>query len=194
MFLRKAPSFRTFFGKGFLFNKKLMALFIFISLSVNGYAPSAAEVSKYSFVMAVITVTQKVAVQIIEKCDLSIADLSSSICQGFFRILDKTPINQKGHENEQGEENSPIGNVEGIIIKQAIFNEKVKVSKESVVFLNLANGISFEKTGINFTNAGNAFLYGIVLLFLIFIAAILQRKKLNEIENKINIYRKAIPV
>ena len=64
MILKKALSW-SFAGRGsFLLNKKLAALLVFISLSVNGFAPSAVEVSRYSLVMVAAAVARAAVTEI----------------------------------------------------------------------------------------------------------------------------------
>jgi len=194
MFSRKALSNGLFSRRGFLFNKKLMAFFIFASLSINGFTPSAMEVSKYSFVMTVYSITQNIAMQIFEKCDIAIADLASDVYFDFFSDFERKSGERNNGKSAEKKRDFPKNGVEGIEIKQIIFNKKIEVFKDKNILLCVRDIVLYEEQAVNFIKSNNIFSSGIIIMFLIFIAAILQRKKLNNTVNKINIYRKAISV
>ena len=193
MILRKAPSFRMFSRRGFLFNKKLMALFIFASLSINGFTPSAAEVSRYSFVMVAATVAKSAVVQALKRCDISLTDISGKFYTNLFRSLEKTPINQSKDDGADKKGSSKTrGGAGDFYVSQSVFCKK-NLEKD-INYCYLSSGIVSGKLIIDHESKNSMFSSGIILLFLIFIVAILQRKKLNDDVNKINIYKKGIPV
>jgi hypothetical protein len=196
MSTKKALSFGIKSERGFLFKKKLTAFFIFVSLSVNGFAPSAAEVSKYSLVMMAAAIAQNTAVKIIDKCDMSIGDLASDIYMGLSDVLERTPISSKADEGkDEGEGRAlPVG-AEAIITKHRVQNEKVKEEKEKVYYFEAFKGAEFGKRNEE-SGAGAEVPFGvIVIMFLMFIAAIERRKCENCKDNvRKNIKGKEISV
>jgi len=182
-----------FSGRGFLFNKKLAVFFIFISLSINGFTPSAAEVSRYSFVMVAATIAKSAVVEIFKKCDATLTNMAGNFYINLFSSLERTPMNQPKDGGANKEESSKSGGAAGnFYVTHTAFCKKNL--EYNIDHCYLSSGIISEKLIIGSEVKSRIVLCSIIILFLIFIAAILQRKKLNEIINKINICRKAIPV
>ena len=178
MFLRKALSIGVFSARGFLLNKKLVAFFIFISLSINGFAPSAAEASRYSFVMAAAMVAKNAAVQIFKQCSAPLTKITGNFQNDFFNSLDSTPINRSKDEEGKKEETSknPCG-ASGFYMSQEALNKKPLEDKDDSHYLS--GGIIPDKLVIDPEGKRSFALNGIIILFLMFIAAILRRKGLE---------------
>ncbi|MCL2145530.1 MAG: hypothetical protein FWH43_08590 [Endomicrobia bacterium] len=176
-----------------MFNKKLMALFIFISLSINGFTPSAAEVSRYSFVMVAATIAKSAVVEVFKKYDISLTNMAGNFYINLFSSLERTPMNQPKDGGADKKESSRTGNsADDFYVSQSVFHKKNL--EYNIDYCYLSNYTISEKLIIGREVKNSIVLCSIIMLFLIFIAAILQRKKLNDTVNKINIYRKAISV
>lgn len=194
MLIKKGLTFWFNSGKAFFLNRKLIALFIFISLSVNGFAPSAAEVSKYSFVMTVAAIMQKTAAHIINKCDISMSDLASSVYFNLSKTLDSTPIRQESDKRSGKKESSAPNGIEGIIIKQSAFNEKINILKDSPLYPGFFDSARFGNQSRDFVNLNNGLFSLIIIIFLLFIAGIVRRKEISGNINKKNMLTKGFSV
>ena len=192
MISRKAPSLWAFSARGFLSNKKLMAFFIFISLSINGFTPSAAEVSRYSFVMVAATVAKSAVVEIFKKCDVSLTNMAGGFYIDLFSSLESTPMDQSkaGGANKEGSSKNH-GTAGDFYVNQTAFCKKNL--EDNIGYCYLSSGIISDKLIIDPGTKKSIALCGIIILFLMFIAAILRRKGLDGyivIKNKE--YRKRI--
>ena len=192
MFLKKALSFWSFYGKGFLLNKKLVVFFVFMSLSVNGFAPSAAEVSRYSFIMAAATVAKDVIAQVFKTCDSSLSYIAGGFSSNMFDSLESTPIN-KSNDNTKSEDKEceRRSTADEFYVTQPVVYQEVL--EESSNYCPLSNIIP--ASSVFDTKPVPGFLFaGIIILFLIFISAIKRRKGIDGNIIKVNALRKIISV
>lgn len=194
MTFKKALLFGVISVKGFLCNKKLIAFFIFLSLSVNGFAPSAAEINKYSFVMVAFKVAQNAVVQIFEKCNLSLDSMANEFYSNVSSALAGTPLDKQSAKQEN-KGNTPVSAGTSINISQIIFNEKVKILKDGDSFFAYHGNSVINKAERTYGKALDFALMGIVLLFLMFIAGIVRRKEIDgNIIKNIKILKKEFSV
>jgi hypothetical protein len=170
-----------FSGKSFLNKKRLVAVLIFISLSVNGYALSALEVSKYSLVMLVATVVKGTVTEVFERCDKSLALIANGFCGNMKEVVKDTPFSKEGKEERCGEEEGR-GDV-GIGVKGVIFNPKEKVSVIKEVY-GLLPGRDIDGEKLKEVKEQRSVKTGIyvIIAFLMFIVGILRRKELDDID------------
>ena len=183
MILKKALSW-SFAGRGsFLLNKKLAALLVFISLSVNGFAPSAVEVSRYSLVMVAAAVARAAVTDVFKKCDKSLVFLSESFYRKFFDVLRETPLKtlETSAQSKAAESSAPSG-AGKISIKQAALNEKIEIAKENGWKYSFVSGAFCDKAPpARMSDVGYAFSGGgIIILFLLFILCVIRRKDSHE--------------
>jgi hypothetical protein len=185
---KKTLIFGLCFRKAFFIRKKLTALFIFLTFSINGFAPSAAEVGKYSFIMTAVTVTKNLASQVFKKYDESLTMIAGSVFSNVKNSLKNTPLNRSADKAAGGEcpdEESNAAN--DAYLTHSAANEKMPaLCCDS--FGGSRNLIFLSKTCI-----ANSALCAIIILFLLFIAAILRRKDICGGMFNINILKKGFP-
>ena len=193
MFAGKEPLLSIFFGKSFFLKKKLAAVIIFISLSVNGYAHSALEVSKYSLMMLAVTVVKGTVTEVFKKCDESLGLIAKGLYGDIIKVVKGTPFSREGEE-KKGEEEGREG--KGIKVKQVVYNQKeeIRILKEGVYKLVGSGGIE----GVEVKGWGEQTRMKenkwVLIIFLIFIAVIVRRKGISEEINRENKKGKEISV
>jgi hypothetical protein len=187
MILKKLLSLWLYLKKNFFLNKKVLAFLIFMSLSVNGFAPSAAEAGKYSFVMVAATSAKNAVMQIFGKYDASLITVASNFYFNIFNFLESAPISQS--EDNQENENNTIP-PEGVYIEQTVYKEKDKAEASY-----LPNGIVSNFSQVQTEREMFFRFSGIIILFLVFIAVILRRKEKDakKFVKNIRILKKKIP-
>jgi len=175
-----------FSGRGFLFNKKLIAFFILISLSVNGFAPGVASASRYSFVMTAAMIAKNAAVQLFKNCNAPLTEITEKFHINLFNSLDNTPINRSKDDAGKKEEASknPCSAV-GFYMIHKTFNKKPLEAQDNDNYHYLSGNFIPDKLVIDSEAKKSFALSGIIILFLMFIAAILRRKGLDEYINTI---------
>lgn len=167
----------------FLLNKKLAALLVFVSLSINGFAPSAVEVSRYSLVMVAATVARTAVTDVFKKCDKSLVFLSESFYRKFFNVLRDTPLKtlETSAQSKAAKSSAPSGAGE-ISIKPAALNEKIEIAKENGWKYSFVSGAFCDKAPpARMSAVGCDFSGGvIIILFLLFILCVIRRKDSHE--------------
>lgn len=182
---KKASSLCFLFKPSFLFPKKLVVFFIILSLSVNGFAPSAQEVSKYSFVMVAITVVKSAAVQVFKKYDASLSAIAGDFYYSMFGTFEGTPLKPSGDKPVNNENSSDdYCTINDLYIKQATINEKT--FKDDPNFHYALKNSLHSRTIFQKSDPFGFTAFVVIVLFLLFIAVILRRKDI-EGENIINI-------
>ena len=183
MRLKKSLLSRVLQTERFLINKKLASFLVLISLSVNGFAPSAAEVSKYSFVMLAAAVAHSAVTDIFKKCDKSLVSVSESFYLKIFKVLQNTPLKMSeiSEESKDSDSSAPARAAE-ITVKQAALNEKIKIAKENGCKYLFMSAVFYDKAPPARMSAGVfAFSEGvIIILFLLFILCVIRRKDSHE--------------
>lgn len=183
MRLKKSLLSRVLQTESFLINKKLASFLVLISLSVNGFAPSTVEVSRYSLVMVAATVARTAVIDIFKKCDKSLVFLSESFYRKFFNVLRDTPLKtlETSAQSKAAESSAPSGAGE-ISIKQAALNEKIEIAKENGWKYSFMSAVFYDKAPPARMSAGVfAFSGGvIIILFLLFILRVIRRKDSHE--------------
>lgn len=189
-------SSRSIFGKLFFLRKKMIAVFIFAAMSVNGFAPSTMELGKFSFVLVLAAASHNAAVTVLSKCRDSLTVMSNSLSGNIFKHIFKfestqnTPVSKK--DNAQKKNSS--GDYAVIILQKTL--DKKRVSQQ--------RGLGGAYAAYDFSSnyIANVFLFSdgklygggvpILLLFLIFIYAVRHRKGLSE--DSITSLRKRIKI
>ncbi len=183
MRLKKSLLSRVLQTESFLINKKLASFLVLISLSVNGFAPSTVEVSRYSLVMVAATVARTAVIDIFKKCDKSLVFLSESFYRKFFNVLRDTPLKtlETSAQSKAAESSAPARAAE-ITVKQAALNEKIKIAKENGCKYLFMSAVFYDKAPPARMSAGVfAFSGGvIIILFLLFILCVIRRKDSHE--------------
>lgn len=183
MRLKKSLLSRVLQTESFLINKKLASFLVLISLSVNGFAPSAAEVSKYSFVMLAAAVAHSAVTDVFKKCDKSLVFLSESFYLKIFKVLQNTPLKMSeiSEESKDSDSSAPARAAE-ITVKQAALNEKIKIAKENgCKYLFMSGAFCDKAPPARMSDVGYAFSGGgIIILFLLFILCVIRRKDSHE--------------
>jgi hypothetical protein len=160
---------------------------------VNGFAFSTVEIGRHSLFMITIAATQNVISAVISKYNDSLVKITNK-AYNHIKILLFNEAGAEGTPAGMGEEsNGESGNRANGIMSASSINMKREMANESEKW-----ALGFTYSGIMFNNeycgdkigkGGN--FGGLLILFLIFIAAIRQRKGLAQ-ENilKINKIRK----
>lgn len=177
MLMRKMLSFVFFSVKAFSAKKKLISLFIFLSLSVNGFAPSAAEAGKYSFVMVAVSAAKGTAVKIFKECDASLTDIAEKFCS---ILLKNTPLKPPETDSKR-QKRQPAKEASDVYIGEKKYKiEKIlKDEKDFYCFGDEIFGDELKENGLLFAKGISGWL--IILMFLLFISAIRRRKGIEEI-------------
>lgn len=168
-----------FFLKTFFSEKKMIVFFIFLSLSINGFAPSVSEVRRHSFIMYAATMTHDIALHMIKKCDFSLSELASSIYLCFFESLGKHT--QTCNKHEVGNDTVPLQeSATGNGIKLAILNNKIELNKDENLPLYANISFTYKSDILYFGQSYDLIFYMPILLFLLFIAVMVRRKYIEE--------------
>ncbi|MDR1196482.1 MAG: hypothetical protein LBL00_08420 [Endomicrobium sp.] len=176
-----------------ILKKKLCVFFIFICMLVNGFAFSTVEIGRHSLFMITIAATQNVMSAVISKCNDSLVKIANKAYKHIKTLLfnevgaERMPAGMGEERNgESGSETNGIMPASSMNMKREMANESEKwalgFTYSEIIFNN-------EYCGDKIGKGGN---FGcLLMLFLIFIAAIRQRKGLAQ-ENilKINRIRK----
>jgi hypothetical protein len=180
MIYAKVQSLTTMQARTTLLRKRLLALFVFICMSVNGFAPSAAQVSKHSLVMVLATAGQNCVVSLFSKCNESLVSITNKVSEYLRDFLYKNAVDSSMGEKKQdnsSDDNASSDNT--IVIKAAAIGEYRKIIagvKDTIYNVIVYSGKLFELYS-NFKipdDVGGA--VPITVLFLTFIAGIRQRK------------------
>jgi len=178
-------SSQSIFEKLFFFRKKMIAVFIFTAMSVNGFTPSTMELGKFSFVLVLAAATHNAAVTVLSKCRDSLTMMSNSLSGNIFKYIFKfestenTPVSTKDNAKKK----NPTGDYAVIILQKTLDKKRVNQQRGSG-----AAGAAYDFSSNYVANAflfSYGKLYGgggglILLLFLIFIYAVRHRKDLSE--------------
>ena len=180
-----------------LFKKRLCVFFIFGCMMVNGFAPNKGEEKKYSLIMLFADISQNAAVQLLGKYGNSIMSVASKICTEITKKMLPTGSEPVSSSKEsKGQENTSS---DYAVINSALnMNKRLVLSEEesrSGQTLFLALGAERLFKGYSCCKSGLEGALGVVILFLIFVIAIRQRKGrgeeiillINKIEKKIRI-------
>ncbi len=180
MLMRKMLSFVFFSVKAFSAKKKLISLFIFLSLSVNGFAPSAAEAGKYSFVMVAVSAAKGTVVKIFKECDASLKDVAEKFYSILFNSLKNTPLKPLETDSKR-QKRQPAKEASDVYIGEKKYKiEKIlKDEKDFYYFGDKIFGDELKENGLLFAKGISGWL--IILMFLLFISAIRRRKGIEEI-------------
>lgn len=164
----------------FFLRKKLAVFFIFASLLINGFAPSAAEVSKYSFVMVAVSAAKGTVVKIFKECDASLKDVAEKFYSILFNSLKNTPLKPLETDSKR-QERQAAKEVSGVYIGEKKYKiEKIlKDEKDFYCFGDEIFGDKLQENGLLFAKGISGWL--IILMFLLFISAIRRRKGIEEI-------------
>ena len=184
-----------FSGNAISVRKKLIVLSVFFCMMINGFMPSTIEISRYSFVMVALTAVHTGMVTALKKCNDSLVVVAAKVCEEMNYIfgipsgLENSKAGQdKGKSGSQGTNTSN---------DYAIFNKVKKEDKKSVsqktddeksLYFVYKNSIYTMYSGCA-SPPVNAAGSGLILLFLVFIAAIRQRKGIDRSIRLINIKR-----
>jgi len=178
-----------------LSKRKLIVFFILGCMMVNGFAPNKGEEKKYSLIMLFADISQNAAVQLLGECGNSIMSVASKICTDIMKKMmpyGKQPVNSSKESKKQENRSNDyavIINSSASENKQAILREDENKSWNALFFtpekmFKCYNGC---KSGLEEVSS-------LVLLFLIFVVAIRQRKgweeaaiSINKIEKKTRI-------
>ena len=182
----KAKSPISMLKKGLLispFRKKLLSLFILAAMLVNGFAMSAGEASetgKYSIMLVVAAVTQNAIMQVVNQWNESLIEVSKGISGYFGSLFKMDSGNFSGTKKEQKKEES--GNGAATSGKAVIKELRKDEDENKVMKLNAGVNVKklfqlYKKRKVPDDPGGG----GIVLLFIMFIVGIRQRKGLGEI-------------
>jgi hypothetical protein len=175
------------FVLSFSMKKKIMAFFIFGCMAVNGFVPSTIEVSKYSFVMIFAAVTQNAVTQVFSKCNDSVVAMSNKVCSHLYSFLfdDKNnlagnPLKKEGHKTSDNAADKSTPVIEQITInKNRSLTADITDKSVSVYVSAVKLFMVYERYKIP-DNRG-----AIILIAIVFIFAIRQRKEFEEIINNI---------
>ena len=158
--------------------KKLLSLFILTAMLVNGFALSAGaagEAGKYSIMLVAAAVTQNAIMQVVNKWNESLIEVSKGISGYFGSLFKMDGGNFSGTKKEQKKEESGNGTAAS---GKAVIKELRKDGDENKA-ITLGAAISVKKLfnlygerKIPESPGGGA----IALLFIMFIIVIRQRK------------------
>jgi hypothetical protein len=162
----------------FSFKKKLIALFIFLAMSINGYGISAGDIGKYSLVMVAVTAAQGMLTQAVSKCNDSLAIISNKVSVYLSNFLfnsgDDAGLSGNKKSNGGKSSDSAEASKKGITVKETKRQTFDGVDKDSNIWRMSAYGE-------NILQSAPGFWEGIVLIsFIMFIIGIRQRKGLGE--------------
>ena len=160
-----------------LFKKKLVVFLILACMTVNGFVSNRADGNKFSFIIFFANISQNAAVQLLGKCGNSILAVTSKVCTDITKMMMPSgdqPVNDS-KENKKRENTS---NDYAVIINPASsLNKWLIMSYEeskSVGALFFAQEKIFSNySGDKIRAEGVSCL---LILFLIFVVAIRQRK------------------
>jgi hypothetical protein len=166
-----------------LFKKKFIVLFIFLCMSVNGFIPNRADVNKYSFVVIFAHISQSAAVQLLSKCGNSIMSVTSKICTEIAGVIMPSAEAEAaaGSEKKQKEDNTSadyalIANAAPSVVKRTAIHDD---THKAPLFFTSLNGL-LKIYGSSKSSDSCPPGAGLFILFIVFIAAIRQRKGLAE--------------
>lgn len=182
MFNKQKLSLFPVNGKVSLFKKKLAAVFIFACMSVNGFAPSTIEISRYSLVMVMAVVTQNVVSEVFSRYNDSLIFVSNKVTHEIMEFLDAEPLTEFTIQQDKGNRKDKTSNNETLVIKQAIVEErKVKEnikSNASVFFVQTVKLFNlYHSYKIPDRGGGTAVF---ILLFILLMIKIVRKKEYDE--------------
>jgi hypothetical protein len=147
-------------------------------MAVNGFIPNKVDVSKYSFIMFFANISQNAAVQMLNKCGNSLISVTSRICTDISRMIipsenERVPVNnqkeRKNHENTSSDYAVVMPSVSSISKRIIMSDDESKSRYASFIAVDSL----FKKYNAYKMCTGEA---GVLILFLIFVIAIRQRK------------------
>jgi|GEM_PF-2309665 len=165
------------------FRRKTVAFFVFLAMSVNGFAPSTMELGKFNFVLVLAAVTHNAVVTVLSKCRDSLTVMSNSLSSGVCGLLfdAKSTANPAGGKKEKDAKRSTAGDYAVVQLQKTSYKKRIGylsgfagIAADSKAEYGFINGFSF----IDVKSRSSGFV--ILLLFLAFICAIRQRKGLSD--------------
>lgn len=161
-----------------LFKKRLCVAFVFMCMLVNGFALSTVEIGRHSLFMITIAATQNIVSQVIGKCNESLAEVSKNMYDYIGSLVfgvegggGMQPVGQ-GEEGKKG----GAGKTAGVAILPLLKESKRVLSEEGAKALNGKEELGIRDWGYGSNKASPGGAEGLVILFLVFISAIRQRK------------------
>lgn len=179
---KKELSFNVGFRQASLFRKKLGVLFILTCMLINGFAFSTVEIGKHSLFMITIAATQDILSSVVGKYNKSLAEVSSNAYKYVDDILfgvktDKAMAAGLADESGENSENETSGSGASAIITHSYVKGIKKLmqneSEKAVSGFTFSESM-FRKYNNCKMNHEQSFM--LLLLFLVFIMAIRQRK------------------
>jgi hypothetical protein len=171
-----------------LFRKKLMVIFISMVMFINGFALSAGEISRHSIVLIAAAVTYEMIAQAISKCGDSLTVVSNKVSErlkGF--IFDGETEGQLSGARKGEKKGKGQGSQEGAAGKAVISEFRKNIEKAKKLDLSAP---LFEKelfklySEYKIPDVSGGWI--LLLVFIMFIIGIRQRKGLGEIAAFIN--------
>jgi hypothetical protein len=169
-----------------ILKKKLCVIFIFICMLVNGFAFGTVEIGRHSLFMITIAATQNMVSAVISKYNDSLVKVADKAYR-YIKALLFNETAAQGMSAGMGEESDSESGANGIMPASSI-NMKREMANENEKWVSgftYSEIIFNEYYGRKVGKVGN--FGGLLILFLIFIAAIRQRKGLAERSIKLRI-------
>lgn len=179
----KGHSFSMNCGQSSFLKKKLCALSIFMCMLINGFALSTTEAGRHSLFIIAAAATQNVLSAVIGRCNESLAEVSNKLYLYIggiiFESAENRGLTSSGKTGDEGKETGNASNASAVINKTPVKELKRVVNKDGE---KADDVIGCGKRGFSeimrlqkFTNEKNCGDIKLIL-FLIFIAAIMRRK------------------
>jgi hypothetical protein len=166
-----------------VYKKKVIVVLMICSMGVNGFIGNREEIRKYSLIMIFASISQNAAVELLNRCGNSLMTVTSKVCGEIVKKImgggEEEPIERerekKGGENGASDYAVIIsGNMN--INKKQVLSEDESKSGYGVIMREdrLLKRGERDKRGMGEREK-------VVILFLIFIIGIRQRKGIGEI-------------
>lgn len=169
-------------GQSSFLKKKLCALSIFMCMLINGFALSTTEAGRHSLFIIAAAATQNVLSAVIGRCNESLAEVSNKLYLYIggiiFESAENRGLTSSGKTGDEGKETGNASNASAVINKTPVKELKRVVNKDGE---KADDVIGCGKRGFSEIMRSHKLARGDcgdikLILFLIFIAAIMRRK------------------
>lgn len=133
MFIKRLLSLLKSHKRLYPFKEKLVAFFVFACMSVNGFIPRSVEISKYSFVMVMASVTQNAALKVFTECGQSLALISNKVSMEILKFLSAGELENDAFARKTEKKTNDTFADKALVVRQTLIEEikRVKDSKDS---------------------------------------------------------------
>jgi len=155
-------------------------------MSINGFVLNASGISRYSLIMVMAAATDNAITQVCSKCNDSIAGISKRVCAFIYGILfqlDNSLPNTSDDNLYSSQKKAPgkAADSGNVVMKQILLNGNRRVNHNyNIDYAFRGPVIAGERGSYNQRSTLIIEFISVFLIFLAFIFAIRQRKRLSE--------------